>query len=94
MALGIPFHLVLWRWFERTPFGTRFAAVSLMALALWLFNFYAVLSWLQPLLFGGNWIVTDIPWYVGAATHLVFGWTMLLVQPLGTFIPFLPSEER
>jgi hypothetical protein len=95
MVLGIPFHWMLSRWFEGKSLGLRFVVVSLMALALWLFNFYALLSWLQPALFGGRWIIESIPWYVGAATHLVFGWTMLLVQPLGVFIAYRPvSEER
>jgi hypothetical protein len=56
-------------------------------------NFYAILSWLQPLLFGGSWIVQEVPWWVGALTHLVFGWTMLLVQPLGMFVPYQITTE-
>src|SRR5208282_5375551 len=93
MLLGIPFHLVLSRWFPRSAFVTRFAVVSALALALWLVNFYGILSWLQPMLFGGRWIVDLIPWWVAALTHLVFGWTMLLVQPLGVYVPSsLPQE--
>lgn len=61
----------------------RLALFSVLALALWAFNFYGVLVWLQPLLFGGRWIVELIPWWVGALTHLVFGWTMALIYPLG-----------
>jgi hypothetical protein len=95
MLLGIPFQVVLTRWLSGASFARRFAVVSALALALWLFNFYAVLSWLQPLLFGGDWIVRLIPWWVAALTHLVFGWTMLLVQPLGTFVPYrLNTEAR
>lgn len=95
MALGIPFHLVLSRWFIHASFGTRFGVVSAMALAVWAINFYAILSWLQPALFGGRWIVEQTPWWVGASTHLVFGWTMLLVQPLGAFVAKpRTAEER
>lgn len=93
MLFGVPFHLVLTRFLPRKEFLTRFLVVSGMALALWIINFYLILSWLQPLLFGGNWIVREIPWWVGALTHLVFGWTMLLVQPLGIFIPYQPQGE-
>ena len=32
----------------------RFVVVSVLALAVWLVNFYGVLSWLQPLLLGGQ----------------------------------------
>lgn len=93
MMLGIPFHLVLTRWFATATFLKRFGVATAMALGLWLFNFYGVLSWLQLVLFGGQWIVMEIPWYVGAATHLVFGWTMLLVQPLGVYVPYRQTSE-
>ena len=93
MALGIPFHVVLSRWFAQATLATRFGVVTALALALWLINFYAILSWLQPALFGGSWIVERTPWWVGAATHLVFGWTMLVVQPLGAFVPARAAEQ-
>jgi hypothetical protein len=93
MLLGIPFHLVLTRWLAGASFALRLGTVSVLALAVWVVNFYGILSWLQPLLFGGNWIVTSIPWWVAALTHLVFGWTMLLVQPLGTFVPYGTQSE-
>lgn len=87
MLLGIPFHLILSRWFDEAPLGKRLVVASILSLAIWVINFYVLLSWLQPLLFGGNWIVRLTPWWVAALTHLVFGWTMALVQPLGTFDP-------
>jgi hypothetical protein len=93
MLLGVPFQIVLTRWCASASFQKRLVVTSVLALALWLFNYYAVLSWLQPLLFGGRWIVELIPAWVAALTHLVFGWTMLLVQPLGTFVPYRPTAE-
>lgn len=86
MVLGIPFQLVLSRYFAHAPVAARCAVVSALAVALWLINFYCLLSWLQPLLIGGNWILEQIPWWVAAVTHLVFGWTMLVVQPMGRFV--------
>lgn len=86
MTLGIPFQLVLSRYFAEASLPVRFIVVSALGLALWLINFYILLSWLQPVLIGGNWIVEQIPWWVAALTHLVFGWTMLIVQPLGRFV--------
>ena len=62
--------------------------VSLLSLAVWLVNFYGILYWLQPLLFGGRWIVDLIPWWVAAPTHLVFGWTMVVLYPLGRYRPY------
>jgi hypothetical protein len=93
MLLGIPFQLVLTRWAPNAPFQVRFAMVTALALAIWLVNFYGILSWLQPLLFGGAWIVQEIPWWIAALTHLVFGWTMLFVQPLGNFVPYHAQTE-
>ena len=74
--------------------AARFVVVSLLAIAVWLVNFYGVLSWLQPLLFGGRWIVDQIPWWVAALTHLVFGWTMLIVYPLGRYTPYRLETEN
>jgi len=57
---------------------------------LWGVNFYGILSWLQPALFGGNWIVDPqyLPPWVAAGTHLVFGLSMALLYPLaqGTYL--------
>jgi hypothetical protein len=88
MVLGIPFHFVLSRWLGNSSFAVRLTVMSVLALAVWLINYYGLLSWLQPLLFGGDWIVREIPWWVAASTHLVFAWTMLLVHPLGLFVPY------
>jgi hypothetical protein len=89
MLLGIPLQLVLSRFNGKATVAKRLAIASGLGLGLWLFNFYAVLSWLQPLLFGGNWIVDAayLPPWVAAGTHLVFGWTMALLYPLGQFVP-------
>lgn len=94
MVLGVPFHLVLTRWFPFASFRVRFFVVSLMALGLWVVNFYGILSWLQPLLFGGRWIVELIPPWVAALTHLVFGWTVLLAGPLGNYVPYQQVAEE
>lgn len=57
----------------------RFVACTTLAVVVWVINFYVVLTWLQPILFGGRWINELIPWWVAAATHLVFGWTIALL---------------
>lgn len=97
MLLGIVFHVILSRYTPNVGLGGRLVWASAIAIAVWLFNFYAVLSWLQPLLFGGNWITsTDpvyLPWWVALATHLVFGWTMALVYPWGVYQPYRLQTE-
>jgi len=90
MLLGGLFHLFLTRWLVRPTFTRRFLAATTLSLAVWVIVFYVTLSWLQPLLIGGSWIVDQIPWYVGALTNLAFGWTILLLPELWT----LATRER
>ena len=66
----------------------RIVFCSVLGLLVWGANFYAILIWLQPLLFGHQWIVDLIPWWVAALTHLVFGWTIAVVYPLGAESPY------
>lgn len=96
MLLGMPLQLVLSRFNGKATLSKRLAVASGLSLVLWLFNFYAILSWLQPLLFDGNWIVDRhyLPLWVAAGTHLVFGWTMALLYPLGQFIPYQSAAEK
>ena len=90
MFLGIPFQIILTRFANGGGLPVRLAIASVIAIAIWLINFYLVLSWLQPMLFGGNWIVDPkhLPVWVAVLTHLVFGWTMAVVYPLGKFEPY------
>ncbi len=88
MVLGVPFYMALVRFTAKASLVQRLAVASAISLVLWLVNFYGVLSWLQPLLFGGNWIVELTPVYIAALTHLVFGWTMALMYPLGLYVPY------
>ncbi|MEY3204248.1 MAG: hypothetical protein RLZZ21_579 [Planctomycetota bacterium] len=98
MLLGIIFHVVLTRYASQAGLFGRLVWASAIAVAVWLVNFYVLLSWIQPLLFGGNWITsTDpvyLPWWVALATHLVFGWTMALLYPWGLFVPYRPQAEQ
>jgi len=99
MLLGIPVYLALTRFAAKGGLITRLAVASVVSLAIWAFNFYAVLSWLQPLLIGGdpgNWITNPsyLPWWVAATTHLVFGWTIALMYPLGEYTPYTRARDR
>lgn len=87
MFLGIPFQMFFARFAARGSLVSRLVIATVLSLLIWVVNFYAILSWLQPALFGGNWIVDSsiLPWWVAAVTHLVFGWTMAIVYPLGQF---------
>jgi hypothetical protein len=94
MLLGILFHVFLTRYCASGGLGKRLLAASGLAIAVWIVNYYFVLSWLQPLLFGGNWIANTIPPPIAALTHLAFGWTQALVYPLGLYEPYrAPKAE-
>ena len=84
MLLGVPVTLALRTFAPRRSMVTRLVVGGLAALVIWGVNFYGILWWLQPLLFGGRWIVdgSRLPWWVAAATHVVFGWTIALLYPL------------
>lgn len=92
-AYGILFHLVMSLFFSEASNGKRFLVATLIGLGLWIVNFYLILSWLQPLLLGGNWIVRLVPVWVGALTHLAFAWTMLLLENFGKFDAYRRSER-
>lgn len=94
MLYGVLFQIVLTRFTVGMSLFGRFWLASLLALTVWLVNYYGILSWLQPLLFGGNWILERIPWWVAAATHLAFGWSMLLLYPLGRYVPYRVTTEN
>jgi hypothetical protein len=87
MLLGGLFHVLLTRCAADGGVLQRLAWATLIAVGIWVVNFYVLLSWIQPLLFGGNWITSMnpvyLPWWVAIATHVVFGWTMALAYPWG-----------
>lgn len=95
MALGVLFQIVIAKFASNRGFLTRCLWSCGLGVLVWLVAFYGILTWLQPLLFGGNWIVEQIPWYVGLATHLVYAVTHAAVFPLGVYTPYrLPTENE
>ena len=80
---GILIHLILTVFFAEASNGRRFLVATVIGLGLWVVNFYLILSWLQPLLLGGSWIVRLVPPWVGALTHLAFAWTIAAGENLG-----------
>jgi len=53
---------------------------ALFGLAVWLVNFYLLFSWIQPLMNGRSYILENIPWWIAAGTHALFGTTVALVS--------------
>lgn len=91
MLLGAPLQILMAELVPAARWPKRMLFATIAGLALWIVNFYLILSWLQPLLFGGNWITDPkiLPPWVGAATHLVFAWTMAALHPWGRFRPYV-----
>lgn len=84
MVYGAIFQFLLSYFVPYARVGARLLLCSVLAIVIWAVNFYGILLWLQPLLVQGRWIVDLIPWWVAALTHVVFGWTMALIYPLGS----------
>jgi hypothetical protein len=84
MLYGMLFELSISYFVPQIGLLGRLVWCSILALLVWCVNYYGILIWLQPLLFGGRWIIDLVPWWVAAVTHLLFGWTMALIYPLGT----------
>ncbi len=91
MVLGVPVYLALTKWAPRKALPARLVVATVVSLLIWVINFYGLLSWLQPAVIdmsSENLILERIPPWVAAATHLVFGWTIALVYPLGEYEPY------
>jgi hypothetical protein len=91
---GIVFHLLMSTLFVGSSLVKRLIVGSVIGLSLWVINFYAILSWLQPMLLGDNWIVERVPMWVAAATHLAFAWTLVAAESWGRFVPYRPEQGR
>ena len=97
MLLGIPLYLALTRWGAGKSLLTKFAIATVVSLLIYVVNFWGILSWLQPAVIDmspENLIVNRVPAWVAIATHLVFGWTMVLVYPLGDYVPYRRVTEQ
>jgi hypothetical protein len=90
MVLGSVFHSVIARFAENKALSVRLIWGSILGAIVWFVNYYLILSWLQPALFGGSWITDNnlLPWWVALATHLVFGWSMAVMAPFGAYVPY------
>lgn len=64
----------------RAQLPERVIVFSGLSLVIWMVNFYGIMLWLQPLAFKRTYIVELIPWWVAAATHLLFGLTMAVLS--------------
>ncbi len=97
MLLGIPIYLALTKFGANGSFVKRVMIANLAAILIWVIMYYGVLSWLQPAVVSmspENYIIHRIPPWVALLTHLIFGWTMVLVYPLGDFVAYRRPMEQ
>lgn len=96
MLLGIPMYIGLSRMAGKSGVFGRMIVGAILGLVLWGINFYGILSWLQPALFQGSWILDSslLPWWVAAGTHVVYGVTMGLLYPFGQFLPLAQANSK
>ncbi len=94
-VLGVVFQIAMARFIPQAKLTTRVVFACVLGLVVWVVNFYGILSWLQPLLFDGNWIVDPklLPPWVAILTHLVFACAMALMYPWGAYVPYRPQTE-
>jgi hypothetical protein len=91
MLLGIPVYLALTWWTPRASLAKRLLVASLVSILIWVVMYYGVLAWLQPAVVDmkpENWIIRRVPPWVALFTHLVFGWTIAVLYPLGDFTAY------
>lgn len=88
---GAIFHVCINRFGPRSP-GRQIAAGGLYGLLMWVVNFYMVLPWLETALVGQAYVLELMPGWVAALTHVVFGLTLGVLQPLGRFAPYRGVE--
>jgi hypothetical protein len=87
---GAVFHVLVNRFVaERT--GLQIGLGALYGLVMWVVNFYVVIAWLQPRLFGEAYVLELMPVWIAALTHVIYGLTLGLLQPLGRFVPYRPA---
>ncbi|MGD9635554.1 MAG: hypothetical protein AB7G28_13280 [Pirellulales bacterium] len=97
MLLGVPVYLALTYWTANASLAKRLMVASIISILIWVVMYYGVLSWLQPALVDmkpENWIIRRVPPWVALATHLVFGWTIALLYPLGDFTAYRRPMEQ
>jgi cytochrome c oxidase cbb3-type subunit 2 len=89
-SAGAVFHVVVNRFLPGR--GTLHVVLgALYGLLMWVVNFYVVIAWLQPRLYGEAYVLELMPAWVAAVTHLVYGLTLGLLQPLGRFVAYRPA---
>jgi hypothetical protein len=91
-AGGAVFHVLVNRWVPDRPI-LQVILGGVYGLFMWVVNFYGILIWLQPRLVGEAYVLELMPAWVAALTHVIYGLTLGVLQPLGRFVPYRGAES-
>jgi hypothetical protein len=86
-SAGAVFQVFVSRYVPERPM-LQIVLGGVYGLLMWVVNFYGIIVWLQPLLVGQAYVLELMPFWVAALTHLVYGLTLGVLQPLGRFVPY------
>ena len=90
-SAGAVFQVFISRFVPDRP-ALQIVLGGVYGLLMWVVNFYVVIAWLQPRLFGEAYVLELMPVWVAALTHVIYGLTLGLLQPLGRFVPYRPAS--
>ncbi len=89
---GAVFHVAINRYFPNATGVQQIGLGAAYGLLMWIVNFYLVLWWLEPALVGQAYVLELMPFWIAALTHVVYGVTLGVLQPLGQFSPYKVVE--
>jgi mono/diheme cytochrome c family protein len=89
-AAGAVFHVLVNRFVPDRP-SVQVMLGATYGLLMWIVNFYLVIVWLQPRLVGQAYVLELMPVWVAVLTHVVYGVTLGILQPLGRFVAYRPA---
>lgn len=90
---GALFHVVVSRYLGERGLMFKILLGGTFGAALWLVNFYGIIVWLQPAIWGQAFILKMMPFWVAALTHIVYGLTIGALQPTGQFVAYRPATQ-
>jgi len=89
-SAGAVFQVLISRFVPERP-GLQIVLGGIYGLLMWIVNFYLIIAWLQPRLVGQAYVLELMPIWIAALTHLIYGLTLGVLQPLGRFVPYRPA---